>query len=577
MYKEEDDMKKEKQHSQVSFWHSMKTQFIAVVMLVAAVIVTLYTVMIMPGLKSNIRGIYSNYLLDLSVSYGREMDQVMAADKGLLGNADRLKEILQEVGIEGKESAYAYLVSFDGTMLYHPTAEKIGEPVENEAVKKMLTTIQGGTIPQPETVQYEFNGDKKFAACYASQNNFLLVVTADDSELLAPAVALENRGIIISGALLILGGIVAFLFATKITRPLAKITRSVNQIATLDLRDDPLLDRYIGHKGEVGVIANAIYRMKGALSDVVHKISDQSRQLYDASELLSANADRTAANVDNVETAVNEIAKSSTSQAQETQSATEEIVSMGHMIEDSSQRVKTLGDTADLMNESGKIAKQTLGELGDINRKATDSINVIYEQTNTTNDSALKIKDATALIASIADETNLLSLNASIEAARAGEAGRGFAVVAAQIQKLSEQSNESAQHIEDIIQVLLKDSENAVQTMEEVRQIMQEQNEKVHEAEEVFGNVNQGVEDSMSGMDAVAQQTAKIDEARNSIVDTVQSLSAIAEENAATTEETSAAMTEIGTVVQDISNNAEALKKIAEILETSVEEFKVED
>lgn len=577
MYKEEDDMKKEKQHSQVSFWHSMKTQFIAVVMLVAAVIVTLYTVMIMPGVKSNIRGIYSNYLLDLSVSYGREMDQVMAADKGLLGNADRLKEILQEVGIEGKESAYAYLVSFDGTMLYHPTAEKIGEPVENEAVKKMLTTIQGGTIPQPETVQYEFNGDKKFAACYASQNNFLLVVTADDSELLAPAVALENRGIIISGALLILGGIVAFLFATKITRPLAKITRSVNQIATLDLRDDPLLDRYIGHKGEVGVIANAIYRMKGALADVVHKISDQSRQLYDASELLSANADRTAANVDNVETAVNEIAKSSTSQAQETQSATEEIVSMGHMIEDSSQRVKTLGDTADLMNESGKIAKQTLGELGDINRKATDSINVIYEQTNTTNDSALKIKDATALIASIADETNLLSLNASIEAARAGEAGRGFAVVAAQIQKLSEQSNESAQHIEDIIQVLLKDSENAVQTMEEVRQIMQEQNEKVHEAEEVFGNVNQGVEDSMSGMDAVAQQTAKIDEARNSIVDTVQSLSAIAEENAATTEETSAAMTEIGTVVQDISNNAEALKKIAEILETSVEEFKVED
>lgn len=402
-------------------------------------------------------------------------------------------------------------------------------------------------------------------------------MTADDSELLAPAVALENRGVFISCLLLILGAVVAFLFAVRITRPLAQITRSVNQIATLDLRDDPLLDRYIGHKGEVGVIANAIYRMKDAFADVVHKISDQSRQLYDASELLSANADKTAANVDNVETAVNEIAKSSTSQAQETQSATEEIVSMGVMIEDSSQRVKTLGDTADLMNESGKVAKQTLGELGVINRKATDSINVIYEQTNTTNDSALKIKDATALIASIADETNLLSLNASIEAARAGEAGRGFAVVAAQIQKLAEQSNESAKHIEEIIQVLLQDSENAVQTMEEVRQIMQEQNEKVCQAEEVFEKVNQGVEDSISGMGAVAQQTGKIDEARNSIVDTVQSLSAIAEENAATTEETSASMMEIGTVVQDISRNAQDLKRIAQILETSVEEFKVEN
>lgn len=153
-------MKKERHHSQVSFWHSMKTQFIAVVLLVAAVIVTLYTVMIMPGVKSNIRGIYSNYLLDLSVSYGREMDQILMADKDLLGNTDRLQEILQEVNIEGAKTAYAYLVSFDGTMLYHPTPEKIGQSVENEAVKKMLDTIQKGTIPDPETVQYVFNGDK---------------------------------------------------------------------------------------------------------------------------------------------------------------------------------------------------------------------------------------------------------------------------------------------------------------------------------------------------------------------------------------------------------------------------------
>lgn len=311
------------------------------------------------------------------------------------------------------------------------------------------------------------------------QKQFILVVTADDADLLAPALMLEQRGILISGVLLLLGALAAFVFATRITRPLSKITDSVNRIAQLDLRNDQVLEQCAAHRGEVGSIANAVLRMKEALTEIVQKIRQQSGQLFDASETLNNNAVKTAGNVNNVETAVNEIATSATSQAQETQGATESIISMGTMIEDSTSQVKSMNETADVMNESGQIAKKALEELGEINERATESINVIYEQTNTTNDSALKIKDATSLIASIADETNLLSLNASIEAARAGEAGKGFAVVAAQIQKLAEQSNESAKRIEDIIRELLKDSETAVHTMEDVKKIMQEQNEKV--------------------------------------------------------------------------------------------------
>ena len=302
---------------------------------------------------------------------------------------------------------------------------------------------------------------------------------------------------------------------------------------------------------------------------IVGKIRQQSGQLFDASETLNNNAVKTAGNVNNVETAVNEIATSATSQAQETQGATESIISMGTMIEDSTSQVKSMNETADVMNESGQIAKKALEELGEIN--------VIYEQTNTTNDSALKIKDATSLIASIADETNLLSLNASIEAARAGEAGKGFAVVAAQIQKLAEQSNESAKRIEDIIRELLKDSETAVHTMEDVKKIMQEQNEKVKKTAEVFEQMHEGVNLSIHGMVSIEEQTQKIEDARNKIVDTVQSLSAIAEENAASTQETSASMMEIGSVINDISQNAENLKNIAEVLERNMQLFQMEE
>lgn len=570
-------MSEKERKQKISPLHSMKTQFLIVVLIVTAIIVSLYTLLIMPRVKDNIRNIYSQYLQDLSISYGKELDiGIQEEGAEFLSNPEKLKDVLSSVSLEGQESAYAYLVSFDGTMLYHPTPEKIGQPVENEAVKKIISQIDAGTIPDPETVGYTFNGKKKYAACYTSDQQFILVITADDSELLSPAVNIELQGIGISVFLVLVGAGVAFFFAGRLTRPLIGITDTVERIAHMDLRNDTALDSYAKEKGEVGSIARSVLHMKNALSGTVRNIRTQSEQLFEASALLNQNAEKTSGNVDNIEVAVGEIATGATSQANETQRATEDIVAMGTMIEDTSTHVETLNSTAAVMSESGKIAKRALQELDEINKKAIDSIGIIYQQTNTTNESAMKIKDATTLIAAIADETNLLSLNASIEAARAGEAGKGFAVVASQIQKLAEQSNESTKRIDEIIRTLLADSETAVQTMEEVREIMNQQSEKVSKTEEIFDQVTNGIEESISGMGAVASETSQLNAARNSIVDTVQSLTAIAQENAASTEETSASMIEIGTVVQDINKNSEELRRIAEILEEDMKQFKLD-
>lgn len=154
-------MNTEHRQQKISFWHSMKTQFIAVVILVAAVIVILYTLMIMPGVKSNIRSIYSNYLLDLSISYGREVESAMQVNADFLDNPEAAQDILQQLDVAGAKTAYAYLVGFDGTMLYHPTAEKIGQPVENEAVKKILNEIQGGKYPKTGDCAVCISGGEK--------------------------------------------------------------------------------------------------------------------------------------------------------------------------------------------------------------------------------------------------------------------------------------------------------------------------------------------------------------------------------------------------------------------------------
>ena len=108
---------------------------------------------------------------------------------------------------------------------------------------------------------------------------------------------------------------------------------------------------------------------------------------------------------------------------------------MGSMIEENNLEMEDLHRTAESMYTSSEVAAETLDTMNEVNRKAQEAIDLIYEQTNTTNESVIKIKAAITLITSIAEETNLLSLNAAIEAARAGEQGRGFAVVAEQIQK----------------------------------------------------------------------------------------------------------------------------------------------
>ena len=555
----------------------MKTSFMLVVVAVAAAVVVMYTLMIMPGIRSNIRQIYSNYLLDLTLSYGSELDETLTrVDDKMLDHVDTMQKIVEQAQLEGIDSSYGYIVSTDGTMLYHPTAEKIGQPVENETVKKIVAEVKAGKTPEPEVVSYMFDGTRKYAACYVSENGFIFVMTADDTDLLKAANKLQARGIGTAVVVLIFGAFVAWICARRMTRPLIRVTSAVDRIAGFDLTEDPELIALDKNKGETGAIAHAVLHMKQALRSMVQQIREQSVNIHQASGQLEENATATSGNVDSVETAVNEIATGATSQATETQRATEDVVMMGTMIENTSTQVENLNSAAVEMSNASASARDALEELNHINEKAIESIEVIYQQTHTTNESALKIKDVTELIASIAEETNLLSLNASIEAARAGDAGKGFAVVASQIQKLAEQSNASTKKIDDIIHMLLTDSENAVHTMEEVREVMHQQSEKVEQTKQVFGSVNQGIDQSISGMETISEHTRQLDHARENIVDTVQNLSAIAQENAASTEETNAVVMEIGGVMQQISGNAQELRRIADILEKNVETFKLD-
>mgnify|MGYP005931380057 CR=1 FL=1 len=191
------------------------------------------------------------------------------------------------------------------------------------------------------------------------------------------------------------------------------------------------------------------------------------------------------------------------------------------------------------------------------------------EQLQTAND---KVKQ----IDGFSKRQNILALNASIEAARAGEQGRGFAVVAAQIQKLAEQSNESARQIEAIINTLIEESEKSVDTMKNVKEVIDKQDVNVTNTQDAFNKVKDGIDRSVEGIREIAKRTAGLDEARIKVVDIVQNLTAIAEENAASTEETSASAEEVNAVISNIAANANNLHEIAVSLEDCVKMFIIE-
>lgn len=562
----------------IGFLHSLKAKILLLVAaaVVLTVVLNLWTVI--PKSSSNISELTSNYMLDVAMVAGEGIDnQIRMSSYDSVMSGGNLSRIVGNVEIKGVKDSYTYIVDGDGTMLYHPTADKIGKPVENSVVKGVISKLKSENRPQPEVVQYNFNGETKYAGIYVGKSkDFILVVNANKKQALSGTTSVVTSTVKGSIFAMVLCLIVAIFVTRKIVAPIISATDTVEKLGNLDFSEDVSSDKkMLNRKDEVGVMLRSITELKNIIVKVMAEIRAYSESLGEAAEALKNSANESSTAAGQVETAITGIADGASSQAQETQSATENVIVMGKMIEQASTEVEQLGDNAADMHKASENAMSILAELEKINQKTMEAIHIIGEQTQKTNESAAKIKVATDMISEIAEETTLLSLNASIEAARAGEQGRGFAVVANQIQKLAEQSADATTQITEVISELVNDAQESVQTMDEVKEVMNQQSENVSQTEKAFKNVEKGIAESIESVEKITDKTRKLDEARAGVVDVVQSLSAIAEENAASAEETSASASEVGSIMEDVSQNANMLDEIAVKLNENVKRFKI--
>ncbi len=492
-------------------------------------------------------------------------------------SSEGLLDILNTLEFKGLDNCHYLLLDLgSSSYIFSTDTSQIGQEITDENLLNLMTKADSSTSGTYSFTQKDANMDIITAYTVIPEYNMMFVVLDTEAEAYASVHKLANFVVLLSILVLVIILGVTIAVVTSISKDLTKVSGVISDIGeNMDMTRASGLDSFTGRKDEIGTIVAATRHLTTSITDVVTELQRKSKELYSTSENLSDIASQTLNNVSQVDIAVQEIAEGATNQAQETEKASSNVLEMGNQISETTEEAATMKDVSTQMQKSSEEAISVVRSLSDIGVQARNAVDEIYEQTNVTNASAQRIKEATDIIASIAEETNLLSLNASIEAARAGEAGRGFAVVATQIQKLAEQSNESAQLIEGITATLISDSDKAVETMEEVKNIMINQGEYVDKVIDIFGEVKSGIDETISGIGRISQKAATMDESRSIVVDTVQSLSAIAQENAASAEETSASASIVGNLMHDISGSATQLSDIAKEVDASISTFTI--
>ena len=391
------------------------------------------------------------------------------------------------------------------------------------------------------------------------------------------AVVMRLLGSIVAAVVAIM--LVCLLVSTKlastISRNIRTSIKTVEKIAAGDLNVQ-VNNKLLKSKDEIGDLSRVTITLRDAMQRTTLEINQNVQKLLEASSLLGTAAANTNGTMNKVRTAVNRIVENSTEQAENSKSTSEHMRLMGDNITETSAEVEALNSNAAFMHESSEKAAETLANLQRINGEVEQIIGEVQEQTNRTNDSVQQIYKATAFIASIAEETDLLSLNASIEAARAGENGKGFAVVAEQIKKLSEQSNQSSNEIEETAMMLSEDSQKAVEIMQKMQEIIMSQSESMKDTQKVVEEVVAQIANSMQSIQQIKETTEHLANVRNEVLQAVETLSNIAQDSVSGTKKTYEDTEEVVDTFKQVYMSAEQLREIADQLAGSVQYFHVE-
>jgi methyl-accepting chemotaxis protein len=372
--------------------------------------------------------------------------------------------------------------------------------------------------------------------------------------------------------LILIGGVVAFFIAVSFTKPILAVNDSLAALADGRFKK---IEKYTNRKDEFGHIVNYTNTVIEKLSGIVGSIMNSSATVGESSEELSMMANQISATADSVAVAVQQIATGAVQQAEEIQSAaqnTNKITDAVGNVQDSTVEMTSL---ADRMKNASEASSSSLAILQNTSSDMTLQIEEISQKISSTQNAVSNINERVEGISGIAAQTNLLSLNASIEAARAGEAGNGFAVVAEEIRKLADDSESLAQEIRVLMDELLAEAQQAVNAATHVMNGNIEQQKALGETLDAVQGMLQDIDETVESVTKISGEANTCVTSNTVVANAMSSLSAISEENAASSETTGASVEELSATVATLADSASHLKGIAEQLNEEMKFFKI--
>ncbi|MCR5343951.1 MAG: methyl-accepting chemotaxis protein [Butyrivibrio sp.] len=493
---------------------------------------------------------------------------VKSSDGTVLGIVQRNYDLNSFHDILAKESENAFIADNTGNVGAHSQVKITPDTEQDRSQSQFMTATK-------EEGYYETSTEEDFNAIVNyvknSSSGWTICVVVDKAKVNASA---RSSALIVIGigiVMLIIAIVISVRMALSFTNPVQAVNDSLSLLADGRFAK---VDKFANRKDEFGEMIHNTNDVIEKLDHIVTNIKESAKTVGSSSEELSDTANQISQTAEDVSNAVQEIASGATQQADEIQSASENVGKIGDAVMDVQNSTGNLSSITQKMKEASEVSSRSLASLQESSSDMTNKIDDISNTISATQEAVTNINEKVEGIASIATQTNLLSLNASIEAARAGEAGKGFAVVAEEIGKLADDSKQMADDIRREMDVLLEQSNAAVSAAADVKQGNMDQQIALGETLDAVNGMLEDISSTVGGVSIISQGADTCDSSKNAVVDTMSALSAISEENAASSEETGASMQELSATVTTLASSADALKEVAEKLNEEMAFFK---
>lgn len=527
-----------------------------IVMVILAVIVSnvICMVFILESSKKQITDSVKHTMVDVINTTSKIMENEISNSGVDDLDYDGYANNLSDVKLEGMDSAYMYVVQNDGTMLYHPTKEKVGQPVENAVIKGVVQQLQDGKKPSTAVVEYDFNGTTKYSAYTILNNENILVLTADESEALAGITTVTGVAVGISAIVVLLAIIICFILGRRLMRPLVKVSTIIEEIANGDINADFGMVKETND--EIGLIIEKMKELTQSLGNIVGKIRNSSDTMSANSYELNDTSSQTLAANNEISKAVEDVAEGSTGMAASISKINENLLEMSNETKDINESVNEIRNQTVAVQDSSKIMNDKIKSMQNSSQKMDEGISAISKRIETVNTTVDKVSNIVSVIEEISSETNLLSLNASIEAARAGDAGKGFAVVAQEIRVLSDNTNTELENIKQIISSLVEECRYCVQASGTIVEDNAKQKEEIKAVLDEFSALDEQIQKTAEKADEIEELVTAMIELNDDITKSSNSLTDVSAANAAATEEMNANIEEFNAMMNGVSEMA---------------------